>query len=169
MKPTSPAANLISPEKVQPNVWHTLTISPHDDYQGWTSNEVERIGISTSFADTMLAMLAENAKAELYIEASRTGRLHFHGRIKFKSHKHIRNFYLITLYRMLKGCTMEIDTIDDEAGWLIYCTKSIFLFPEVPSPLTSDDAVKKLNKNNKKFYKKMTDFVDLVPDKQPDE
>lgn len=59
-------------------------------------------------------------KISTYLEISKLGRFHFHGTIKI--HDKIK-FVLYDLKRLMDIGTLEIDTIEDEMKWHLYCTK----------------------------------------------
>lgn len=108
-------------EKVQVGTLYTITVAPSNDHQKW--DESERVREFTKYYKTyVFKQLLPNSFAVM-IEISSTGRLHFHGSIKFVSDKEILKFYTYTIHNLLRGNQIEIDTIADLSAWETYCNK----------------------------------------------
>ncbi len=57
----------------------------------------------------------------LYPELSPRGRLHYHGIVRFKTHKQCVDWYFRRQH--IDGINISLDTIKDKAIWLKYITK----------------------------------------------
>lgn len=137
MKPTTTTQQLLSPEVITPLVKYTLTMNPDDDHQFWGVDD--RIDAVLKYFKYQVKMLSTLCNIDVYMEMSKTGRLHWHGTIEFKDYKGVKNFYLFQIHNMLKTMQIEMDTIADSEKWLTYCTKSQSL---IQCHLTTADALK---------------------------
>ncbi len=109
--------------------WYSITLNPIDKYQYFNSpNRFKRF---KSFIYEQL--LTFPAKYELFIEISEPHgmhtqgysgpRLHLHGKIQFNTNKDRYMFLSNGYYKLLRFCSVDIDTIDDLRKWYKYCTK----------------------------------------------
>jgi len=81
----------------------------------------------------LLFARCKHATIEVYMELSRNGRFHFHGRIKFESIICIMYFYSVDLRRLHASGTGEIDTETDPMKWNLYCRKQFDYMSEFAS------------------------------------
>lgn len=123
-KAWKPKVDIIKVEAIVPNVDYAFTANPCDDYQYFEKDEMEaRIKSVQLYLQSYFIKC--NAVIGAWGEVSSKGRLHIHGTIKFHSQKHIYAFFVEDIHRMLRKCTMEIDTISDENVWSTYCRKQM--------------------------------------------
>lgn len=158
MTPQNGKCNIVCPEDVKVNTNYTLTLNPIDDLQYWTNEGYEsRIQALSAYVSLYLL---PNIPAEvvLYMESSRTGRLHFHGTIKFHSKKDILKFYLEIIRYLQTRWHIEMDTIKDADIWEAYCTKQKHLIDERFK--TNEIQLKRLNKIPNPQFVKMKDIGD---------
>jgi len=149
LTPYQAKCTMLSPELIEINTVYTITLNPSDDFQYWT-NESYQARIKALSAYVELYLLKQiPAVVDIYMESSRTGRLHFHGTIKFLKSDHILEFYLMTLHKLVGKFQIEIDTIKDIKIWTTYCRKSSHLI----------DVNIKTNSHNLKRYKDMQPVV----------
>lgn len=127
--------NILSPELIETKRPYSFNLNPSDEHQ-YFSKESNRIRDVGRYFSTYLVTLF-TAHCEVYMEISRTGRLHFHGIITFNTTNDIRQFYIEAIHNLLKQCTIEIDTIKDMDIWRTYITKcqSLIKWHYVSSPL----------------------------------
>lgn len=111
-------APIISPEEVETDGYYTFNLNPQKQCE--YDNPIARWNNMYKHIQTLISQFVESAEIEGYLEISRSGRIHMHGWIKFTN---VANFYL-ELPKVLKQCTIEIDTITDPETWYEYCTKS---------------------------------------------
>lgn len=125
---------LLEPEAMDINVWYTITInlSPNINYQSILDSGTKQRKNERSMFDiisTERAMIMELLNGQyktryvLFPELSRTGRLHWHGMIRFTKPEHIGIFYMHKLPRIMKVANVEIDIIEDMEKWKTYCMK----------------------------------------------
>jgi hypothetical protein len=98
--------------------WYTFNLNPVQQNE-FESTANARWNKTYKEIQAIISDVIDEAEIEGTLEISRNGRIHMHGYIKFKS---IAIFYL-KLPRLLKRCTIEIDTITDLEKWEEYCTK----------------------------------------------
>lgn len=125
--PKAPIGNkklIISPEMIKEGTQYALTISPSDKRQYFDC--VDRIDKLTSHIEGLL-LEVPNVDFDMWMEVSRTGRLHFHGVICFKTKESIKHFYVIKINEWLSLHNLEMTTITDPKGWDEYCQKSSHL------------------------------------------
>jgi len=113
--------------------WYAITICPMDKYQFFHSQS-RYIKFHNFWYEQLLSL----SNYELFIEISESRnqikqgtsgpRLHLHGKIQFKSKKHLQNFLLYKLHALLKLSMLEITKLNDSTSWYIYCKKQT-LFP----------------------------------------
>lgn len=115
--------DIVSPEKVQLNVLYTFNLSPSDDHQFYNKPDDGRVKSMIRWFTTYVVSLF-TARVDVYMEISRSGRLHFHGTIEFRNLNEIREFYLHAIHDIVKHSHLEIDTIVDPFIWHNYCIKS---------------------------------------------
>lgn len=113
--------NILKIEDVKENVDYAMTIAPSDDHQYW--NEEDRIEkFERYYKLYMISRLLPNTFS-FNMEISPTGRLHFHGSIRFKNQKSILKFYLNDIRFLTLHNQIELDTITDNKVWSDYCHK----------------------------------------------
>lgn len=112
-------ANLYVPDK-----WYSLTINPTDVLQYWNSKG-KRCSNFVSAMCKKLKDLCLVAHFRLYPEfAPITGRLHYHGIIKFRSDMGVISWYNAYAHHFKDNFMYEIDTISDRKVWEDYCRKN---------------------------------------------
>lgn len=127
-----PTVTIVSPETIKPLVWYTLTLNPCDDLQYLKAED--RVESLKSYFINWFLKRHTCFKCEVYMEVSRTGRLHFHGKIAWYNHVDIKTFFTIDIIDILSKFQMEIDSISDPEKWEVYITKSKHLkFPYIKS------------------------------------
>lgn len=146
--------NILSPELVVPKTDYAYTICPNDDFQHW--NGEDRVKTFKRYAVNFILKSCP-AKLDLWMEISRTGRLHWHGRINFPSYEHIRLFYIDYIHKFLKDNMVELDTIEDELKWSTYCSKGKNIINE---NIKSNDNLLIIANMKKPKYKK----IPILPD-----
>lgn len=81
--------------------------------------------------------------------STKSTRLHWHGTLRFKSHRHLVSFYYVWIPRLKDHCNFSIKPIDDWQ-WKLYCIKqrhhmksfiSILKVPKIVYKLTSRNAL----------------------------
>lgn len=137
--------NILSPEDIHVDTNYALTLCPDDTLQFWNVNTVQRLNMSLAYARSLLNTLGKMIHIGLYLEVSRTGRIHYHGVINFLSQDAIKEFYLIRLHKILEHFRVEIDTISDYDEWDAYCTKASHLW-EIS--IDTNSAVEFIKKQN---------------------
>lgn len=137
---------LISPEEIQVDVKYTLTLCPDDSLQFWNANEIQRLERSQDYIRSLLLNLGKNTDINIWLEVSRTGRIHYHGTIMFASKNSVKTFFLTKIHKIQDHFKIEIDTISDMDEWLDYCQKSFDLWN---IKITTKDAIKYIkNRDN---------------------
>lgn len=114
-------SNLTSPEKLEPDVCYTFNVN-FDMDKLWGISDTSTFKKVYLAQRKTMSLLFSPYDIKLYPEMSSVGRLHWHGRIKFRSYKDIGMFYS-NLRIVLNHMSVELDTIDDDAGWINYTTK----------------------------------------------
>lgn len=114
-------AKIISPEEIILKTKYSFTLNPNDKRQYFeVTNRIHKL---TEFIEQELLEIP-NVDVDVYMEVSRTGRLHFHGTIAFSTKESIVHFYVNKMNDWLSFCNMEIAPLKDPDIWLTYCTKS---------------------------------------------
>ncbi len=113
------------------NTWYSVTLNPIDKHQ--FCHKVDRYDKFHQFMYEQLSYL--KCTYEFFIEISEPRgmhikgymgpRLHLHGKVRFKSRVEIAHFLLRDYYRLLRFCSVDIDSIDDLRKWYKYCTKQL--------------------------------------------
>lgn len=116
--------NIIAPENWELDTYYSITLNPCDDYQYWSEISDERIKKSKNHMKYLIRRYC-NIHMDLYLEISRTGRLHWHGTIKISHINHVREFYLVVIHELMTKHHVDVDTIEDMDKWIEYCTKGI--------------------------------------------
>lgn len=111
----------LSPEVVKVGKDYAFTIAPSDDHQYWNCTEMsDRL---TTFRDYWQAYIQIlTAEIFLIVEITSFGRLHFHGKIRFKTQGDVNNYFVINVRPLNNRCTSMICEIKDE-GWEEYLAK----------------------------------------------
>lgn len=129
-KKTFAKAPILSPEKIVPLQMYSITLNPNDKRQFFNcSDRIEKL---TKFMEDLL-LEVPNIDFVLHMEVSRTGRLHFHGTIKFNTKESIKHFFVIQIHDWLEVLHIDIDNLLDPVIWTTYCTKSRHLIDVVVS------------------------------------
>lgn len=106
--------SLIPTEDLDLNVWYSFTISPIGKYQG----------DQYSIAIKILNGLSKYCNLHMVLELSTLARrVHFHGKIQFKTNYNIVKFYN-SLGENKSYVTFEMDTIKDPEKWEKYIYKN---------------------------------------------
>lgn len=101
----------------------TFTLNPNEYYQFWGQKMDDRITKSTNHMKFIMRNMP-NTHLDVWLDVSRTGRLHWHGTIRFSSLKELKLWYLERIPTLLKQHQVEMDTIADFEVWFDYCRKS---------------------------------------------
>lgn len=146
---------ILEPQYMEINKKYTFTVSPDDSYQFFDQLGSERI---TKATNHMQSILDKNhfLDIDLWIDVSRTGRIHWHGTILFKHINHIRLFYEELVHEWTKKHQLEIDTIADEGKWTEYCQKVKHLWNVNIKP--DNKFLRKLRKQDKIFHKPIDSY-----------
>lgn len=170
--------SIVSPERIELNRIFTFSVNPDDNFQYFEKNVAqERLKKAEQHMESIIKAFI-NVDTVLYIDVSRTGRIHWHGTIMFKTLNQVRDFYLDHLNQLLQHHTVEIDTIsnpetnedysvtydedeylEQKANWELYCSKSEKLWSnKVSSIELRKNALKQIHKMNGKTKKLFKDF-----------
>lgn len=116
-------SKLLKFEKMHEREYYAITINPDDEHQYW-----HHIGRLEDYVDKTKQLIYkctnDSAYFELIPEVSPLGRLHYHG--YFKLFDKIE-FYLHSIYKLLKWAHLEIDTLSDDLKWEDYILKQVDL------------------------------------------
>lgn len=111
--------NILSPDEIELKTPYAITIAPCDTRQYWDKDLREDM-----VKNDMAKIIMENkCELMLYMEVSRTGRLHWHGYIAFNEYSQIKDFYVKKLHKLLSQNVIEIDKITDPLVWEMYIQK----------------------------------------------
>jgi len=113
-------ASILSPDKVGININYTFTVNPNDEFQYW--GDLDRIKKATKHM-TFIMNRYINLDISVHLDINRTGRIHWHGTISFKTNAQILDFYVDIIHELLTKHQIEIDTIEDPIKWSDYCHK----------------------------------------------
>lgn len=113
---------IVAPEDIDINVCYSLTINPSDDFQFFNSSS--RLNQSREWMEYILFLYGQKIYINIFQEVSRRGRIHYHGKIKFKTIEALKTFYVEHLHNLLSKAHIEIDTISNPEEWDEYCRKS---------------------------------------------
>lgn len=114
-------------------VWYSVTICPDDQHQ-WFGKE-DRLKRFTDYVNAyLLDAINSTTQYIFFIELSEPygkfmnslgPRLHLHGKIKIREDNilHLRNFLLNGIYKLTRGCLIDIHLINDMKIWDDYCQK----------------------------------------------
>lgn len=110
----------IKPEDMVVSQGYSITMNPKEQYFGkWSRVTKCKSDLCKLFSPFSCC------SAEVYMEVSSGGRIHFHGVIKIKE---IMEFYLFALPELQEYGTLEIDKINNPEIWEAYCTKQCHLW-----------------------------------------
>lgn len=154
-KTTSFKESILSPDKVELNIKYTFTVNPNDDFQYW--GDQDRIKKATKHMQFICNRYI-NYDIELYMDISRTGRLHWHGTISFKTNTQILDFYVEIIHELLTKHQIDMDTIKDPLIWTTYCLKMFNLLRV--SIDNTKNREKKLGKQVLPFQKPFDEFLE---------
>lgn len=135
--------SILEPKLVKTDVEYTFTVNPNDKFQFWDDHLNDRISKSKSHCNKLLRTYC-SIKVKLHMDVSRTGRIHWHGTVKFPSDEAIKTFYIKYIHEMLEEHQIEMDTINDIEYWNDYCTKIKHLVDVVCTTETASKAMKEL-------------------------
>lgn len=154
---------LPSPEEIDLNTWYTLNLNPNDALQSFGKNAKHRIDNLHGKMRTELAThIAPYCDYELQMEFSSKGRLHYHGKIRFKEYslddediyRNVRLFYLNGMFHIMAYSSICIEPIKDDK-WIDYVTKGAHLFKDI-AVITS----KSISDKQRLEYAKVANFED---------
>lgn len=121
--PNGEKQHIVSPETIKLDVYYSITICPDDSRQFW-KNEVRDMKVHGEYRNYIFSNYdISEYHVVLYQELSRTGRIHYHGKIKFLTMNSIHKFYLKQIHILQEYNIIEIDTIKDDKVWEEYITK----------------------------------------------
>lgn len=109
-----------------PNTWYTLTLNPKDELQYWSSKGRRCYNFITAIKKKLNGLLII-AEFRLYPEfACKTGRLHYHGIIRFRDLDGVLQFYNTYAHIFKDNFMYEIDSIGEGHfnKWIDYCKKN---------------------------------------------
>lgn len=135
--------NILEPKLVEINKEYTFTLNPSDKYQYWDNTMDDRIKKSVDHCNKILRTYG-SMKVKLHMDFSRTGRIHWHGTIRFPSTESIKIFYLKYFHELQEEHQIEMDTIEDIEKWNEYCTKLKHLVDEVCTTESSSKLMREL-------------------------
>lgn len=118
--------SIISPEEIDLKTTYTFSVNLCDDFQHWS--DADRVEKFVKSSKLLLKHIAGITKFQLRLEISRTGRLHWHGTIRFINYNAVRTFFVDKIIILMRRATVEIDTCQDPTVWDEYCSKSKHLF-----------------------------------------
>lgn len=111
----------LSPECIKVNTFYAYTIAPNDQYEYWNAKSTEeRLESFKIYWQVYIQILT--AEIVCITEISSLGRLHFHGKIRFKTQKNINDYFINNVYQLHQHCRTMICEIKDE-GWDLYLAK----------------------------------------------
>lgn len=135
--------SLIPTEDLDLNVWYSFTISPIGKYQG----------DQYSTAIKILYGLSKYCNLHMVLELSTLARrVHFHGKIQFKTNMNIVKFYN-SLGENKSYTTFEMDTIKDPEKWEKYIYKNKRYYEEYSQKMDWIYEVTNTSIKNKKDIK----------------
>ncbi|AXQ66168.1 MAG: hypothetical protein [Cressdnaviricota sp.] len=120
--------------------WYAITLNYDDNLQyfGKPERETKVVNLTN---ERLLTYTHKKIDYILHLELSephigkpnQSGpRLHYHGRIRFRSNKGLKLWLLNDYYNLLKNCIVDIDTIDCVNTWDKYCTKQRLVMMREP-------------------------------------
>lgn len=122
---------ILEPEKVAVDTWYTLSINldpklKHnhiiDGKHVINKGMFDRLQTEKAIIYDIINTI-NSPKYALFPELSRTGRLHWHGVIRFNTELEIGIFYFRALPLLLKVANIEIDEVNDLELWKDYMMK----------------------------------------------
>lgn len=117
----SSAWEINDPSEVKLNVWYALTINPCDKYQ--FINHKNRVNEFYKQNKMILYnFIPVDIVWDLNQEICKSGRLHFHGRIKFASFTEVSDFFT-NMMKLRQYSNLKFKNIDDNERWFEYCLK----------------------------------------------
>lgn len=144
---SAPRNEVMKMELCEPGKEYALTLAPSDDKQFWGECKLSQNGLSRvrMFYDQQKVSVYRMLKGydyKLDLESSPLGRLHWHGRIKFKDDDKIIDFYVNRVPNLIKGYTICVKPIKDDDIWRTYCKKQNRFFAKYS--ISSADKINKL-------------------------
>lgn len=115
-----PDIQILEPKMVQVNTIYSLTVNikAPNKWDKQMPSFIERL----KYNKAKLAQFLIFGEVLLYLDLARTGRIHWHGTIRFRSNRQIGLFYAI-MPRLLHAMNIELDTIADPKIWDDYILK----------------------------------------------
>lgn len=138
---------IIKLEEVCKKTFYTLTVNPNDSRQFFDKDN-RMTKFLSYFKMYIVPMFIGDVNG--FIEISPTGRLHFHGTLKFRNNDQIYRFYLDNVHKLTTMCMLEIDTIDDIKVWNKYISKQQQIITSI-TIISSDDSIRSLDDIYSKF------------------
>lgn len=126
-------------ENVDVKEWYSITMNPSDDHQYWGAKERQKMFVN--WAQLTFYRILLNTDYILYLELSPAGRLHWHGKIRFRNKERLIKFYMDDINKLNKILIFEIDTIKDKDVWDTYIQKQYSL---LNVRISSNDKINKL-------------------------
>ncbi len=119
---------LIKPSQdYQINTWYSFSINAQE--QHWKQNSIHRPIKMIEHYLKILSFIRDYCEFELKPEMSpKTGRWHYHGKIRWMTYDKLFNFYCVGLNKLTNYSVFEIDTIDNMSHWEQYCSKNAVIF-----------------------------------------
>lgn len=100
----------------------TFTLNPDDHFQFFTEDQTTRIEKACNHMKYIIRQMP-NTLIDVWMDVSRTGRIHWHGTICFSSEKELKLWFMERVYTLHKQHQIEMDTIADMDKWMTYCKK----------------------------------------------
>lgn len=115
-------------ELVKLNTPYTFTFNLCDKYQFWGKDN--RIDLQQETVRFTLDWMHSqwDVVSTMHLECSSTGRLHWHGTLKYTTEQGLLKFYLKGVHSLMQMAVFEIDTISEPELWATYCTKQTKYF-----------------------------------------
>jgi len=136
---TKSIGKILEPKQIEVNVEYAFTINPCDEYQFWKESGSERIKKSVDHMKRLITSYP-NINMNMYIDFSKTGRIHWHGFLLFRHIDNIKYWYEEVVHKISFTHNLDMDTIKDRNVWFLYCTKVQHLWSQ---QISTDEVFKK--------------------------
>jgi hypothetical protein len=155
---------LPAPEEIELGKWYTFNLNPIDNLQSYGKNAMFRMNtVHHKMTVELATFIAPYCDYKLQQEFSCKGRLHYHGRIRFKAYnddeedtyRNVRLFYLTGMQHIQAYSSMCIEPITDEEGWDEYVEKGSHLYSKILEIKSTD-----ISKKQKEEFAKVANFED---------
>lgn len=110
-------------EDIEYNHWYAITLNPEKQYYNMGYLRYSNI---MKDLEKILNQYIGEIEYYLYMEVSKTGRLHFHGYIKYK--RDIDLVYITLIPLLIEKYTLKIDFINYAQKWAEYISKQTECF-----------------------------------------